>query len=168
MENIVISRKDFRALASETRAQIIKLLQERKHTLSELSKKLNLSNPTVKQHLDILQQATLVELEDEGRKWKYYALTRKGKNILLEQPQKPFVILLAITTIAMIALLFSIVTPAQNTINEKSMEISSPAMQAGQQEAETAEPQAGNNNLLVVLLVIVSLAEGYLISKTFR
>jgi DNA-binding transcriptional ArsR family regulator len=35
----------------------------------------------VKQHLDSLQGAGLVELNDEGRKWKYYSLTHEAKSL---------------------------------------------------------------------------------------
>ena len=58
---------------------------------SELSFELNLSVPTVKEHLNALEQAGLVERHDEGRKWKYYSLTKKGKAVL--QPQETTILL---------------------------------------------------------------------------
>jgi len=82
MGEITLTSTEFRALSSDTRVQIIKLLKERNYTLTELSKKLNLSPPTIKQHLDTLVKSEIIELKDEGRKWKYYELTRKGKSIV--------------------------------------------------------------------------------------
>ena len=41
-----------------------------------------MSVPTIKEHLSSLESAGLVKQIDDGHKWKYYELTRKGKNIL--------------------------------------------------------------------------------------
>ncbi len=95
MDSITLSGNEFKALASETRTSIIKHLQQRNHTLSELSKKTNLSAPTVKQHLEILEKAGLVQQMDNGRKWKYYSLTRKGENITSSEEPKNILIVLA-------------------------------------------------------------------------
>ncbi len=116
---VVISRDDFKALSSKTRTDIIKLLEERPHNLSEISKKLSLSGPTIKQHLEILQKATLIEIFDDKRKWKYYSLSKKGKNIFLEQPSAPMIILLGITTIAMVVLLLSMMSLTQEAVSLK-------------------------------------------------
>lgn len=60
----------------------MKALQERNHTLSELSARLGMSAPTIKEHANVLVGSGIIELRDEGRKWKYYSLTRKGRDIL--------------------------------------------------------------------------------------
>jgi DNA-binding transcriptional ArsR family regulator len=106
-DEIVISRKDFKALSSETRTGVLKLLKDRNYTLTELAHKLNLAAPTIKQHLSVLQEADLIEEIDDGRKWKYYRLTRRGKKVLGDETPKHFVILLGITSIVLVALLFS-------------------------------------------------------------
>ena len=51
-------------------------------TLTELSKRLNLKGSTIKEHCTILLNAELIKKIDEGRKWKYYELTGKGKQIV--------------------------------------------------------------------------------------
>lgn len=107
MDSITLSGNEFRALASETRVELIKLLQQRNHTLSELSQKTSLAAPTVKQHLSVLETAGLVELFDEGRKWKYYSLTRKGKKILSKEEPKNILIVLAAGIIGVAATLYS-------------------------------------------------------------
>jgi DNA-binding transcriptional ArsR family regulator len=79
---IVLDDKSFRALSAGSRVGILKSLNERRRTLSELSQKLSLGNSTIKEHCDILVDAELIQQIDEGRKWKYYELTQKGKSII--------------------------------------------------------------------------------------
>jgi len=90
---IILDRKTFKALASDTRVKILKHLNAKRMTLSELSKSLDMSVSTIKEHLDSLSSVELVEQRDEGRKWKYYELTRKGKNIVNPVETKVFIIL---------------------------------------------------------------------------
>ena len=72
----------FRALSSPTRLRIIKSLNSRRKTQSELASELNMHVSTIKEHLDKLETANLVILQDEGNKWKYYSITSSAKNIL--------------------------------------------------------------------------------------
>ncbi len=81
-DKITLDRDSFKALSVDSRVNILKSLYERRKTLSELSKALGLKNSTVKEHLEVLLKAGLVKKIDEGYKWKYYALTMKGKNIV--------------------------------------------------------------------------------------
>ncbi|MDO8537369.1 MAG: winged helix-turn-helix domain-containing protein [archaeon] len=104
MKELTLSPTEFKALASQTRVKIIKLLNERNHTLSELAKKLGLASPTIKQHLDTLVGSEIIQQNDEGRKWKYYSLTRKGRN-MLQPEQTNVVLLLALSSIAVVGLL---------------------------------------------------------------
>ena len=104
---IRLSSNEFKALASETRTSIIKLLKERNHTLTELSKKLRLAAPTIKQHLGVLKGAELIQEMDEGRKWKYYCLTRKGKNIFSAETPVNVLIVLAVSVFALVGMMYS-------------------------------------------------------------
>lgn len=81
-EEIVLDGRSFKALSADSRINILKNLKERRQTLSELSQKLNLGSSTVKEHCEILINANLIRQVDEGRKWKYYELTQKGKQII--------------------------------------------------------------------------------------
>lgn len=78
---IVMDKKTFKLLASDTKVKILKLLQTRDHNLSEISRKLNLSKSTVKEHIDKLISAEIVKEVDRG-KWKYYTLTKYGKKLI--------------------------------------------------------------------------------------
>lgn len=81
-KQITLTADTFKALAGEKRVQILKELGQRRKTQSEIAQKLGLSAPTVAEHLSLLEKAGLVHAIDEGRKWKYFALTEKGKEIL--------------------------------------------------------------------------------------
>jgi len=94
-EKIVLDKHSFKALAADSRVKILKILGKRRHTQSELAADLNLSIPTVKEHLKAMEKAGLVSMMDEGRKWKYYELTRKAK-VSLDPEMKKIWILLSI------------------------------------------------------------------------
>lgn len=88
-----LDSKTFKALANERRVDILKLLGERRHTQSEIAGELSLAVPTVKEHLSALVSAGLVEQHDEGRKWKYYSLTKSGKAVLAPEETKIWIML---------------------------------------------------------------------------
>jgi predicted transcriptional regulator len=110
MDEIRIGKEEFKALSSDTRIEIIKLLNERNYTLSEISAKLNMSSPTIKQHLETLVHSDLIEQKDEGRKWKYYCLTRKGKKMVEPESETKVMILLGATIIGVIAIAYIIMS----------------------------------------------------------
>lgn len=91
--DIRLDKETFKALASGTRVDVLKLLNQRRHMQSEIAASLGLSVPTVKEHLSALEKAGLVERHDEGRKWKYYSLTKKGKGILHPEELKIWIVL---------------------------------------------------------------------------
>ncbi len=92
-DTIRLDRRSFEALAAESRIKTLKALSKRRKTLTELSKELGLSVSTMKEHLDVLVKAGLIIQRDEGRKWKYYDLTRKGKGIVSPYPTKVLIML---------------------------------------------------------------------------
>lgn len=185
---IRLSSFEFKALASETRANIIRLLKQRNHTLTEISKKLKLAAPTIKQHLGILAEAELVQELDEGRKWKYYTLTRKSRNIFSAETPVNVLIVLGVSVVALVGLLYSFVSrfgvgvmPAASkgqtflgqaedslvagavpaVAKEAARTASEDAVWAGVQAA-SAQPE-----MIAMLLAIVAFAviAGYLIAK---
>ncbi|MBD3398614.1 ArsR family transcriptional regulator [Candidatus Micrarchaeota archaeon] len=95
-DTIKLDRRSFEALAADSRVRVLKAISKRRKTLTELSKELGLSVSTTKEHLDVLVDAGLIIQKDEGRKWKYYELSRKGKGIVNPYPAK-FVIMLAVS-----------------------------------------------------------------------
>ena len=83
---ITLDQESFKALASGVRVGILKVLDERRQTVTDLSNLIGLSKPTLLEHLEKLQVAGLVKRLDEGRKWIYYELSDKGRKIL--HPEK--------------------------------------------------------------------------------
>lgn len=92
-ESIRLDRKSFEALAGQTRVKILKSLLRRRKTLTELSHELGLSPSTTKEHLDVLVDSELAQQVDEGRKWKYYELTRRGMSIVQPHELKVWIVL---------------------------------------------------------------------------
>ncbi len=88
---ITLDQESFKALASEVRVGILKRLDERRETVTDLSGLLSLSKPTLLEHLEKLQAAGLVKRVDEGRKWIYYELSAKGKKLL--HPERVAIVL---------------------------------------------------------------------------
>lgn len=108
-QTISLDKETFKALAGETRVQILKELNERQKTQSELAAKLHLSAPTVNEHLSLLKKAGLVQEIDDGHKWKYFSLSAKGKNIL-NPGEKQILLVLSLLTIAFTGLILMILS----------------------------------------------------------
>ena len=98
-----IDRKTLKALAADTRLDILKSLGRRRKTPSELSKELNLATSTVVEHLNKLEKADLVRREETGHKWIYYALTKKGSALVKPKVPAQFVIVLSICILVVFA-----------------------------------------------------------------
>src|SRR2546428_1254960 len=64
---ITLDQESFKALASDVRVGILKRLDVRRQTGTDLSNLLSLSKPTLLEHLEKLQSASLVKRVDQGR-----------------------------------------------------------------------------------------------------
>ncbi len=153
---ILLSSSEFKALASDTRAGIIKLLRTRNHTLTEMSKKLNLAAPTVKQHLGVLQGAELIQELDEGRKWKYYSLTRKGKNMFTTETPVNVLIVLGVSIFALVGMVyyFAMLTGMQTAMVVQDDFARAPAF------IESAEKVIGGSSAVASDSVVSTASEG--------
>ena len=80
--NVILDSDSFKALASHVRIDILKYLDQRQMTVTDLSKVLKISKSTAHKHLERLVEVGLIERLDENRKWVYYRITRKGIKIL--------------------------------------------------------------------------------------
>jgi len=99
--SVTLDQESFRALASEVRVEILKRLDARRMTVTDLSNALALSKSTLLEHLERLQAAALVKRIDEGRKWIYYELTAKGRRIL--HPERVKIIVALSTATPLVA-----------------------------------------------------------------
>ena len=90
-----------------------------------------MSPSTVKEHMENLCSAGLTVQKDEGHKWKYYELTRKGKNILHPEETKIW-IMLAVSVVAMAGIFYDMFSRAAR-----------PMMMTAQEMPMLAERSAG-------------------------
>ncbi len=96
---IKLSQDEFRVLASTTRIDILKLLDQSQLTVSDVSRLLGMNKATVHEHLNKLVHVGLVKKEESPRKWVYYRLTWKGKNLLHPERVKVMVTLVTIAVV---------------------------------------------------------------------
>jgi DNA-binding transcriptional ArsR family regulator len=96
---ITLDQESFKALASDVRVEILKHLDARRETVTDLSNLLSLSKPTLLEHLEKLQAAGLIKRIDEGRKWIYYELSDKGRKVL--HPERVAITLALASAIAL-------------------------------------------------------------------
>ncbi len=101
-EKVNLGKDDFDVLASETRIEILKRLDSRRKTVTELSIELNLTKSTVHKHLEKLTNTGLVEKKENERKRVYYELTKKSKAILHPHELAKIVILLSSSVLSFI------------------------------------------------------------------
>jgi len=98
-EEFRVSKNLLKTLTVETRTNILKALERRPMTASELSRFLGKHVTTVTEHLDLLKDSELVErVERPGRKWVYYKLTKPGEQILCPKSYR-WVFVLTVTFI---------------------------------------------------------------------
>ncbi len=59
-----------RALADPTRREILRLVRDEEHTVTEIAARFPVSRPAISQHLRVLHEADLVSYRSEGtRRW---------------------------------------------------------------------------------------------------
>ena len=92
-EKITLDKDIFDALASGIRIELLKRLDERAKTVTELSKQTQFYKSAIHRHLSVLMNHGLVERRSNAHKWVYYHLTMKGKKILHPQRAKITILL---------------------------------------------------------------------------
>jgi len=75
-----------KALADETRLDILKLLGNKEMNVNEIAQNSRVSRPTISHHLQIMKRARIVEARKEGKETFYsvnnYVLTSLAQSIL--------------------------------------------------------------------------------------
>lgn len=102
MEEIALDRDDITALSSDVRVMILKALDSRPMTVSELADGLGLAKSTVHQHLAVLASADLVA-HASARKLRDYTLTKKAAQLLHPGRDHRITIILGTSLVAMTA-----------------------------------------------------------------
>ena len=112
--SITLDRQAFKALASRTRVEILKKLDGTQKTVSDLARDMEMNKATMFEHLEQLVEVGLVRKDTEEerattvkpvgleapvmgppKKWVYYRLTWKGKNVLHPERVKISILLSA-------------------------------------------------------------------------
>ncbi|HJH26024.1 MAG TPA: ArsR family transcriptional regulator [Methanophagales archaeon] len=94
-DKIALDKRTLGALSSETRVNILKSLNVRRMTVTELSKKLNLPKSTIHENLDRLIDTDLAKKNDNGNERVYYELTEKGRRMLHPHEMTKIILLLS-------------------------------------------------------------------------
>ena len=97
MTKVTLDMNTFKALASDTRLDILRALDGKKLSLKDISRATNLNKATLHEHLVKLNEAGLLKRKErEGHKWVYYKLTWKGEGLL--HPENTRIVVLFTTT----------------------------------------------------------------------
>ncbi|TLZ91222.1 MAG: winged helix-turn-helix transcriptional regulator [Methanobacteriota archaeon] len=158
---ITLDQESFRALASDVRVGILKRLDSRRETVTDLSNLLQLSKPTLLEHLEKLQTAGLVKRIDEGRKWIYYELTDKGRKIL--HPEKVAITLALASAIVLAAIgAFALISSSGSVLSGPGY-----SNQTALQGVRDATPSIGAGLIgpLLFLLAVIALACALVIQR---
>jgi DNA-binding transcriptional ArsR family regulator len=96
---IVLDQESFKALASDTRIEILKKLDNTQLTVTDLANAMMVNKSAVHKHLTRLVEAGLVKKKEGERKWVYYTLSLKGAQ-LLHPERVQIALMLAATAVA--------------------------------------------------------------------
>ena len=102
MPKVTLDMNTFKALASDSRLDILRSLDGKKMSLNDISRVTKLNKATLHEHLAKLNQAGLVKkYEREGHKWVYYKLTWKGEGLLHPENTR-IVVMFSITFVSLL------------------------------------------------------------------
>lgn len=93
-DQIDMGRKDIKALSSDTRVEVLKVLSKSRKIAADLAKILDVTPSTMAEHLEKLEEAGLVQRIEDGHKWIYYEITRKGRNVI--EPRIPIRLIITV------------------------------------------------------------------------
>src|SRR3989338_8843355 len=96
----VLDKDTIKALSTETRQEIMKMLAKRPYTASEIAKLTKKHVTTVGEHLDVLEHTGLVKKKESTNKWVYYELTDKGEH-LFKPGFYTFIVVLSVSLVLM-------------------------------------------------------------------
>lgn len=96
---IILDQESFKALASDTRIEILKKLDATQLTVTDLANAMAVNKSAVHKHLTRLVEAGLVKKKEGDRKWVYYTLSLKGAQ-LLHPERVQIALMLAATAVA--------------------------------------------------------------------
>lgn len=171
---VVMDKKTFRSLTSETRIKILKLLSKRNYTLTEIAKELGITKTSAKEHLDILVEGRLIEPVPSPNIWKYYTLTKDGRKLTEKETPKKVVILIAIAIIGLLISIYGftdVFTPQSQVVSEQPQMLvkSSPMVTAEAiPKVATETEREENNNIKTIIGIFGVLLSSIAAFEIFR
>ena len=81
--NHIENAKVFKALCDEKRLRILRMLQSGEKCACKLLEELNIAQPTLSHHMNILVESGIVSPRKEG-KWTHYSISEEGVNYAKE------------------------------------------------------------------------------------
>jgi len=116
MPKVTLDMNTFKALASDTRLDILRALDGKKMSLKDIEKATRLNKATLHEHLQKLNEAGLVKRKErEGHKWVYYKLTWKGEGLLHPENTR-IVVMFSITFVSLLLAVMLLVSFSQPII----------------------------------------------------
>lgn len=94
-DKLELDGQTLEVLASNTRRDLLKALDKRRKTLTELSNETGIKKPAVLNHLALLIEVGLVFKGESTNKFIYYELSEKGKGLTKSNNRTKIMVLLA-------------------------------------------------------------------------
>ena len=166
-DEIKMDRKVFEALASETRIDLLKKLDERQMTITELSREMDMAKSSIHEHLVKMVKSGLVAKFDNGHKWTYYHLTGKGRNILHPHETVKILVFLGVSLFAIasgIANILNVLTLGGAAAPMAEKAVMSDAARAVEPAACGTEPSM----LIGVVLIASGIALAYISYRIWK
>lgn len=152
----ILDRESLKALSTDTRQEIVKMLSNRPYTASEIAKITNKHVTTVTEHLNVLEKSGLIRRKDSTNKWIYYELSDKGGR-LFKPKIYSWVVMIAVASLIFVfgfsQIFFTSFGSAQTMLKAESFNDA-----AGAIRAETLPAPLDNNLTIFLGLVLMTVA----------
>jgi len=168
----IMDKTVLKALSTDTRQEIIKLLAKRPYTASELSSLLNKHITTITEHLSVLENSGLIKKKESTNKWVYYTLTAKGERIF-KPTYYSWVIVLSVSLLCLlIGFQQIILSPVMFSAQAETASIgkSDSSTEPLLGETRNTTPEAEDTKLIIgtALIAVAIIGFSYLVIKKTR
>ena len=153
-EKILLDSEIFKALASQTRLEILKELDERKKTVTELSRIMDLNKATIYEHLNILNLVGLVAKIDSSNKWVYYKLTWRGTDLLHPEKKRVAIVLCLALSFLITGIISSLVYMRQAAYDYARLDIVNMESSPNTYQVSSSIIPSINNQFLIMGIVM--------------
>jgi DNA-binding transcriptional ArsR family regulator len=171
----ILDKETLKALSTDTRQGIIKLLSKRPYTASELSKLMGKHVTTITEHLSTLEKSGLIKRNESNNKWVYYALSGKGER-LFKPKFYSWIVVLAISILCLFVggfQIFSYSSFGAAQTAERAEQLTAPAAGAEKTISElvgasSVQPVVPSYVVGIVLIIIAIAGFAYLLWRRKR